>query len=397
MKKKALIATIFIGVTGLVLAGYFVGCGQQQPAKSQVATKDSAQKLDLEKEAELSSKIIAELPEAAEERSIEAGKLRPQDKLRLAPLAEQHVADRLEARGRSTRAKIVNGPVPSIARYGIKPGRAGKVPVLHDRKLGRDLFQLRKDNLGYDKAGSAYADKKPLPQRGRRIPAELLNVTADEIWVIARPEIEAVVVDEDTPGCGAMLAKLPGKDKEIPLPLKHTDVIGQISGYIATVEVIQQFHNPYDEKIEAVYVFPLPQNAAINEFIMTIGDRRIRGIIRERAEAERIYEQARSQGYVASLLTQERPNIFTQKVANIEPSKEIDVNIKYFNTLAYVDGWYEFVFPMVVGPRYNPPGFSDGVGAVGRGTRRYLRAENRSAIFETRRTQRARYCRYSKY
>ena len=201
----------------------------------------------------------------------------------------------------------------------------------------------------------------------RRIPAELLNVTEDEIWVIARPETQAVPADEDTPGCGAMLAKLPKKDKEIPLPLKHTDVKGQISGYIATVDVTQQFHNPYDQKIEAVYVFPLPQNAAINEFIMTIGERRIRGIIRERKEAEEIYREARRQGYVASLLTQERPNIFTQKVANIEPGKNIDINIKYFNTLAYVDGWYEFVFPMVVGPRFNPPGYTDGVGAVARG------------------------------
>jgi len=203
----------------------------------------------------------------------------------------------------------------------------------------------------------------------RRIPVELLNVSEDEIWVIARPETQAVPVPvgEDTPGCGAMLAKLPKKEKEIPLPLKHTDVKGQISGYIATVDVTQQFHNPYDEKIEAVYVFPLPQNAAINEFIMVIGERRIRGIIRERKEAEEIYREARRQGYVASLLTQERPNIFTQKVANIEPGKNIDVNIKYFNTLAYVDGWYEFVFPMVVGPRFNPPGYTDGVGAVARG------------------------------
>ena len=74
-------------------------------------------------------------------------------------------------------------------------------------------------------------------------------------------------------------------EKEIPLPLKHTGVKGQISGYVATVHIVQQFHNPYNEKIEAVYVFPLPQNAAVNEFIMVIGDRRIRGIIRERKEA----------------------------------------------------------------------------------------------------------------
>ncbi len=199
-----------------------------------------------------------------------------------------------------------------------------------------------------------------------RIDASLVNITADEVWVIARSET-AVVRDDDAPGCGAMMVKLPQKKEKVPLPLKHTDVKARISGYIATVNVVQQFGNPYDEKIEAVYVFPLPQNAAINEFVMIIGKRKIRGIIRERAEAERIYQEARRQGYAASLLTQERPNIFTQKVANIEPGKDIDVDIKYFNTLAYVDGWYEFVFPMVVGPRFNPPGFTDGVGAVGRG------------------------------
>jgi len=216
-------------------------------------------------------------------------------------------------------------------------------------------------------AGILYDTKQSQLAPVRQIPAELLNVTVDEIWVIAKAETQAVPSDENTPGSGAMLAKLPEEEKEIPLPLKHTDVKGQISGYIATVDVTQQFHNPYDEKIEAVYVFPLPQNAAINEFIMTIGERRIRGIIRERKEAEEIYRQAKSQGHVASLLTQERPNIFTQKVANIEPGKQIDVNIKYFNTLAYMDGWYEFVFPMVVGPRFNPPGCTDGVGAVARG------------------------------
>jgi Ca-activated chloride channel family protein len=147
----------------------------------------------------------------------------------------------------------------------------------------------------------------------------------------------------------------------------HTDVRAYISGYIATVQVTQQFTNPFDAKIEAVYVFPLPHNAAVNEFIMSIGDRHIRGMIRERVEAEKIYREARAQGYVASLLTQERPNIFTQNVANIEPGKQIDVHFKYFHTLAYDDGCYEFVFPMVVGPRFNPPGASDGVGVVPRG------------------------------
>src|SRR5205814_9920921 len=132
-------------------------------------------------------------------------------------------------------------------------------------------------------------------------------------------------------------------------------------GYIASVAVTQQYHNPFNSKIEAIYVFPLPHNAAVNEFVMTIGERKIRGVIRERAEAERIYTDAKRQGYVASLLTQERPNIFTQSVANIEPGKEIDIDIKYFHTLEYLDGWYEWHFPMVVGPRFNPSGTTDGI------------------------------------
>jgi len=190
----------------------------------------------------------------------------------------------------------------------------------------------------------------------------------EELWVIAKGvDPAAQPVAEERPGCGALMAKLPDVEKEVPVPLKHTSVVGSIDGYIATVDVTQQFHNPYNSKIEAVYVFPLPDNAAVNEFVMTIGERRIRGIIREREEAEKIYNDARAQGHVASLLTQERPNIFTQKVANIEPGKQIDIKIRYFNTLQYDDGAYEFVFPMVVGPRYNPPATADGIGAVARG------------------------------
>ncbi len=192
-----------------------------------------------------------------------------------------------------------------------------------------------------------------------------LPVSDEELWILAKGNTPAAEPAQDEPGSGALMAKI--EEKQIPMPLKHTDVRASVSGYIGTVQVTQQFLNPYSSKIEAVYVFPLPHNAAVNEFIMTIGDRRIRGIIRERQEAEQIYQEAKRQGYVASLLTEERPNVFTQSVANIEPGKEIDVDIRYFQTLAYDDGWYEFVFPMVVGPRFNPPGMTSGVGAVARG------------------------------
>src|SRR6185436_8835143 len=144
-------------------------------------------------------------------------------------------------------------------------------------------------------------------------------------------------------------------------PLKHTDVKAQLTVFVGAVTVTQQYHNPYGSKIEAVYTFPLPDDAGVRDFVMQIGERRIRGIVRERKEAERIYVEARRQGHVASLLTQDRPNIFTQAVANIEPGKQIDVQITYFHTLRYQEGTFEFVFPMVVGPRYTPGGYVETV------------------------------------
>ena len=176
------------------------------------------------------------------------------------------------------------------------------------------------------------------------------------------------------PGTGAMMADLPvegapGETRHVPLPLQHTSVDASVHGHVGTVKVRQEFENPFDTKIEAVYVFPLPERAAVSEFLMVIGDRTIRGIVREKEEAEAIYHEARAQGYRASLLVQRRPNIFEQKVANIEPGRDIDVDVTYFHTLRYRDGWYSFVFPMVVGPRYNPPGHADPIGAVPRGGR----------------------------
>ena len=207
----------------------------------------------------------------------------------------------------------------------------------------------------------------------------------EEVWVIAKatptedltgyaspvPSLDEGALD---PGSGALVANISSATKaggtvQVPLPLQHTAVDAAIAGHISTVRVKQQFANPFDTKVEAVYVFPLPEKAAVTEFLMVIGERTIRGILREKKEAEAIYRAARDQGYRASLLVQRRPNIFEQKVANIEAGKAIDVDITYFHTLAYKDGWYSFVFPTVVGPRFNPPGYPDPVHALPRGDR----------------------------
>ncbi len=156
-----------------------------------------------------------------------------------------------------------------------------------------------------------------------------------------------------------MLRAIGPDEKDLgPCPLEHTDVHVRITGFVARVDVTQKFHNPFDHKIEAVYVFPLSQTAAVDDMTMTIGDRVVRGVIKPREEAREIYEAARATGHVASLLDQERPNIFTQSVANIEPGERVEIRISYVENIDWADGTCHFDFPTVVGPRYIPGGGS---------------------------------------
>jgi Ca-activated chloride channel family protein len=159
---------------------------------------------------------------------------------------------------------------------------------------------------------------------------------------------------QSTATSGSLQVLDPSGKPRAECPLKHTDVKAEISGFLSRVVVTQEFENPFTEKIEAVYTFPLPQNAAVDDMTMTVGDRTVRGKILRREEAEAVYEAAKTGGQTASLLNQERPNIFTQSVANILPGEKIKITISYVETLKYENGSYEFVFPMVVGPRYVP-------------------------------------------
>jgi len=165
---------------------------------------------------------------------------------------------------------------------------------------------------------------------------------------------EVSAPDEPQVTQGALRAVNEDGEVILEFPLKHTSVYAQITGFLAQVEVKQHFHNPHKEKIEAVYVFPLPENSAVNEMIMVVGRRNIYGEIHKRVEARQIYEQARAVGKRTALLEQERPNIFTQSVANIQPGEEIVITIRYVQALKYDRGVYRYVFPMVVGPRFIP-------------------------------------------
>jgi len=141
-----------------------------------------------------------------------------------------------------------------------------------------------------------------------------------------------------------------------PFGPKYTEVRANISGPVADVKVIQKFHNEFSETIEAVYVFPLPTDSAVAELEIKIEERIIKSEVKERTEARRIYEEARDDGRHGALLEQERPNIFTMSVANIKPSQEMLVTLRYYETVKYEDGEYEFVFPTTITPRYSPDG-----------------------------------------
>lgn len=169
---------------------------------------------------------------------------------------------------------------------------------------------------------------------------------------VQRPSV--AISHEPTSGCLEII----DKDRKPAgfCPLQRTDVVADISGYVSRVTVTQRFANPSRSPIEAIYTFPLPEDAAVDDMTMTIGKRVVKGTIMRREDARHVYDDARARGQAAALLDQERPNIFTQAVANIMPGQDVSVTISYVHLLKYEEGLYTFTFPMVVGPRYTPAG-----------------------------------------
>ncbi len=166
-------------------------------------------------------------------------------------------------------------------------------------------------------------------------------------------------------GEGCLLYRSATTGQYEPVPLTHTDVALDVRGLVAAATVTQQYVNSTDAPIEAVYVFPLPHEAAVYDMEIRIGNRIIRSVIRERAEAKRVYEAAKSAGQHTALVEEERPNIFTASVANLMPGDHVDVRLRYVEPLTWEDGKVRLTFPMVVGPRYIPGEFAVGHSGTG--------------------------------
>jgi Ca-activated chloride channel family protein len=155
---------------------------------------------------------------------------------------------------------------------------------------------------------------------------------------------------------GALTALGPDGAPRASCPLQHTDVRATVSGFVARVVVTQEFVNPLAEPIEALYTFPLSERAAVDAMEMRTEGRVVRGTVKEREEARRLYEAARAAGQLTSLLDQERPNVFTQSLANLRPGAAVSIRIEYVEPLLYDAGRFELSVPTVVGPRFIPPG-----------------------------------------
>jgi len=151
------------------------------------------------------------------------------------------------------------------------------------------------------------------------------------------------------------------------LPLESIDVHAAITGLATGIEVTQGFQNPYDEPLEATYIFPLPPRAAVTALRMEADGRVVQGVLKERGEARADYDQAVAAGQRASIAEEERSGVFTMRVGNIMPGERVTSYLTLATALSYEDGEATFRFPLVVAPRYVPGTPLDG-GQVGTGT-----------------------------
>lgn len=163
----------------------------------------------------------------------------------------------------------------------------------------------------------------------------------------------AALAYTESPAGGRMEA-VTAQGEITTLPMLKSDVTVRISGDLATVSLIQTFHNPNEGGMSARYLFPMPEDAAVYSMLYKVGELVVEGKIREKQVAQAEFDQAKAEGKQAALLTQHKPNVFTQDIANLPGGETVQVEIRYAQPVPMLDGDYTWHFPMVVGPRYQP-------------------------------------------
>ncbi|HEY5365349.1 MAG TPA: VIT domain-containing protein, partial [Casimicrobiaceae bacterium] len=157
----------------------------------------------------------------------------------------------------------------------------------------------------------------------------------------APPQQAALVLDDDG-------------QAPFDAPLVATEVDIEVAGIVARATVTQHFVNPTAQWREGIYVFPLPENAAVDTLRMQVGERVIVGQVQEKSAALATYAKAKADGVKASLIEQQRPNLFTARIAHLGPNEEVTVTLEYQQTLAFDSGSFHLRFPLAITPRYTP-------------------------------------------
>jgi Ca-activated chloride channel family protein len=184
--------------------------------------------------------------------------------------------------------------------------------------------------------------------------AVLLLVSLGIVWPPSFAQGATDSTGLDRVGAGSLLLTSGADSAPVQALRQLTRMTARVTGNVARVHVTQKFENPGDDWVEGLYVFPLSAGAAVDELEMVVGERRIRGEIQRKDDARATYERARSEGRRASLVSQERPNLFTTAVANIAPHSSITIDIAYLDTVPYRDGRYTLNLPLSITPRYSP-------------------------------------------
>jgi Ca-activated chloride channel homolog len=164
---------------------------------------------------------------------------------------------------------------------------------------------------------------------------------------------EFAAVHPDSAGCGELLWR--SEHGFVPLPLVATNVTIDVTGPLIKGTIGQEFTNPTNETIEALYIFPMPDGAAVDAMELIVGERRIVSIVQEKAEARQTYEKAKAEGKKAALVESMRANLFTMSVAGIEPGQSVKVMLQYLDQAEFSGGSFQLAFPLTFTPRYFPP------------------------------------------
>jgi len=184
--------------------------------------------------------------------------------------------------------------------------------------------------------------------------AILVLLSLGIVWPAAFANTTDSSIEPGDLRAGSLLLKTSSEGRVAEALRQSTRMRAQVTGNVARVRVTQTFENPGGEWVEGLYVFPLPAGAAVDELEMTVGERRIVGEIKRKAEARATYERAKSEGRRASLVEQERPNMFTTSVSNIAPRSAVTVEIAYLDAVPFRDGRYTLNLPLSITPRYTP-------------------------------------------